>query len=365
MVTSRPPAAVLMVAAALALASCSAAPSVVDGTPQSPATSPAAVAPSGPSSTPSASSASSRAGGAVPVWVPGGNWNASLVGVDAATARAAAAVTQPGSICGVAQDGRQVWAVTDLGVRTDADLVTLLDARTGAEQARGSAGGPVRDLAVTPDAVWLDVGPRVVGLDRTTLRRRTSWALREPLVGLVGSGGLLWGVGRDSDALVGLDPASGTVVRSVPVGVTPAQVDGVVVNRRHLWVSDATGNRVLEVDPAGRRVVRSVVVGPTDVLDADGVNVRGLVVARGRVWAYHLAAADRWALSPVDGPDTDVPLPALGMCGVRSDGTDLWFGWAPDVASDLGIYRADLATGRLSRVTGLTHDGDFALKVTP
>ena len=360
MVTSRPPAALLAVTAALALASCSAAPAAVDRATPPPA---ASAAPVG--AAPSASSASSRAGAAVPVWVPGGNWNASLVGVDAATARTAAAVTQPGSICGVAQDGRQVWAVTDLGVRSDADLVTRLDARTGAEQARGTAGGPVRDLAVTPDAVWLDVGPRVVGLDRTTLRRRTAWALREPLVGLVGSGGLLWGVGRDSDALLGLDPASGKVVRSVPVGVTPAQVDGVVSHGRHLWVSDATGNRVLEVDPAGRQVVRSVVVGPADVRDADGVNVRGLVLARGRVWAYHLAAADRWALSPVGGPGADVPLPALGMCGVRSDGRDLWFGWAADVASDLGIYRADLTTGEVSRVSGLTHDGDLALKVAP
>ena len=301
------------------------------------------------------------------VWVPGGSWNASLVGVDPVSGRARSVRTWTMSVCGVTPSGRDVVLLADPGT-AGGTVVVRVDAASGRELARGHVADRAYQPVLIGGTVWVSAGRRLVGLDRHTLVQRTTWPLAEPLVAVAGAGDLLWGV-TSSGVLLAVDPATGDVVRRRPLGVLPADVDGLVHHGQHLWVADARRNQVVVVDPAGPRAVRSVPLGGGRLHDPFGQNVRGLLVARGQVWAYHLRAPERWALTPVGRggaePGKGLDLPDLGMCSVTTDGRDVWFGGLPDDLTRTGISRADLSTRTVSRVAGVAPNDTYDLVLAP
>lgn len=306
----------------------------------------------------------------VPVWVVAGNWNASLVAVSPETGRPVALAHRPGSVCWISQRSGTAWVVTDLGINSTANMVSRIDARSGRELAHGTAGGQVAGIATVGDRLWLTVGSDVVGLDGASLQRMTAVQGPEPLVGLAGGAGKLWTVAADSRTLLGIDPGTARVVVQRPLGFAPALVGGVVFAGRHLWVADASGNRVVQLDPMTTQVVSTVAVGGSSFVDPSfGWNVSGMVLVGDRLWVYHLVSEGKWELIPVDlttgkVAGRGVAMPAIGVCGMATDGHDVWFGRTPEDPSQVGLFKADLRTRTVSRVAGLTHNETFDLTLS-
>lgn len=78
------------------------------------------------------------------------------------------------------------------------------------------------------------------------------------------------------DSLVGLDPATGKVTATVPVGGTPV---GVVVAAGSLWVANLDDSTVTRVDPGTARIVRTIPVGAPP---------SGIAATPGAVWVLGL-----------------------------------------------------------------------------
>ncbi len=62
-----------------------------------------------------------------------------------------------------------------------------------------------------------------------------------------------------NDVLVRIDPVTGKVVASIPVGSAPA---GVAVTEGSVWVADEHNGTVQRIDPATNKVVATIPVGP-------------------------------------------------------------------------------------------------------
>ena len=127
--------------------------------------------------------------------------------------------------------------------------------------------------------------------------------------------GSVWQTDYDNDALVRIDPVTGKVVASIPVGSAP---EGVAVTAGSVWVANEHNGSVQRVDPATNRVVATIPVGP---IAPNGPQI--MTAGPGGVWVgiQHTgevvrvdAATNKVGLRvPLDGP-------------VASDGKEVWIG---------------------------------------
>jgi hypothetical protein len=131
--------------------------------------------------------------------------------------------------------------------------------------------------------------------------------------------GVLW-VTRDNDTVARVDPASGRILGSTPVGHFPVAV---AVGRRSAWVADSAGDTVSQVDVRSGRLRRTIAVGdqPSAVaLTAGAVWV--LCTGDGRLFRIDRTRARVVARIALGPPPDDIAAIAAGPSGLWATSLD-------------------------------------------
>ena len=176
--------------------------------------------------------------------------------------------TGPGGVVwGVAGDTvykvKPVLGYVDQAVH-QVPIPSIDDDENGRDQISG--------LAVGKDAVWVigDVGDQRlwrIDTSRAPLIPRATALGFDPADVAVGFGHV-WVTGQITNKLYKIDPASGHVVQTIPVGREPM---GVTVGDGAVWVADAIDGTISKVDPRTGTSATFVVGGsPIDVSVGDG-----------------------------------------------------------------------------------------------
>jgi DNA-binding beta-propeller fold protein YncE len=177
--------------------------------------------------------------------------------------------------------GGSVWVADDQGAR-----VLRISPRTNTVVARPPVGDGPADIAFNGGSAWV-INHRDRVLTRIDLA--TNKASKVAVIPgdaperMVWSGGRLWITGRGTD-LLEVDPADGSVVRTIEIGASGIDV---AADGDSLWVPtrsdavDATGFPTME---ALKRVSASSGAVATVVRAVGRVDVHGLAVGRGAVW---------------------------------------------------------------------------------
>ena len=139
------------------------------------------------------------------------------------------------------------------------------------------AGDQLSGLAVGKDAVWVigDVGDQRlwrIDTSRPPLIPRATALGFDPADVAVGFGHV-WVTGQITNKLYKIDPATGHVVQTIPVGREPM---GVTVGDGAVWVADTIDGTISKVDPRTGTSATFVVGGsPIDVSVGDGSRLGG------------------------------------------------------------------------------------------
>ena len=165
---------------------------------------------------------------------------------------------------GLARDGSgHVWVAA-----ADADAVQRLGGR-----AVKVGRAPLR-LAYAGGLVWATVfrDGTLVGVDPATGKVAKTVTIGDEPEGVTAASGSLWVVQQRPATLVEVDPDTAEVVRRTPVGAGPRLVVGAL---GALWMSDYTAGKVIRIDPSGGhpRTSPALCDGP-----------QGMAAVAGRLW---------------------------------------------------------------------------------
>jgi len=169
--------------------------------------------------------------------------------------------------------GPQLW-VGGYGMGSSSKLFRV-DPSTGDAIAEVSPGQMCCDLAAGADRIWaIDPGGDLLGID--PMRRRVADRFPVPFdadvhTNVVFGGGSVW-VGSDGMALSQIDPATGSIERTIDTGGGPP----FLAHGGLVW--GAAPERLWAVDPGTGEVVRSI---PLD----DSMEVISLGIGMGSIWA--------------------------------------------------------------------------------
>ncbi len=163
--------------------------------------------------------------------------------------------------------------------------MTELDPDTGAVRRTIRAGGRWhKEIAASGDRVWVGLqrlrpprgcaipNPGLDPIDVRSGRRLDREKLISNTTEIVFAGERLWAVIRYTDSVWQLDPASGLLQRTLPVGGLP---EGLVLLDDALWVTS-------QVDAILQRVDAGT--GETDLVIPIGHQLEDVAAADGRLW---------------------------------------------------------------------------------
>jgi YVTN family beta-propeller protein len=164
--------------------------------------------------------------------------------------------------------------------------------------------------------------------------------------------GSVWQTDYENDVLVRIDPVTGTVVASIPVGSAP---EGVAVTAGSVWVADEHDGSVARVDPATNRVVATIFVGPAgpsgpQIMTAGPGGVWVGIESTSEVVRVDAATNRVGLVVPLDGP-------------VASDGKEVWIGVDTGPNGFSQVVRIDPVSGKVITTVDLDTQGICGLAV--
>lgn len=322
----------------LALAGCSSGPETTDGAAddgsgETPATSPATVAPSPQSEPelPEITSVEQAGGEAIPApasadwvlvdfgraWVSGGGKGIGFY--DAETGRLQGSVAVPQSPCaGMASGFGAVWTATceQRGIaRIDPETSKAtkweaVDVPAEGESSIGAGEGGIWAIAdgdYCSGCVLVRIDPEVVKVTDTYDVPEGGTAVRAGLGGI-------WITYSSEDRVVRVDPETGEVVSEIDVGSGPRFLD---VGEGGVWVMNQLDGSVSHIDPTSDEVVATIPVDAAAIFGGD------LTVGAGFVWLR----ASSELVAKID-PATDRVVarigPAQASGGAHASDGQLW-----------------------------------------
>ena len=129
--------------------------------------------------------------------------------------------------------------------------------------SRIQVGEPVapRWFAADDTSLWVHEPTSLVRVDLATSAITGHVPLNWMDYGYATTGaGSVWQTDYENDVLLRIDPVTGKVLASIPVGSAP---EGVAVTAGSVWVADEHDGAVTRIDPATNTVVATIPVGPT------------------------------------------------------------------------------------------------------
>ena len=218
-----------------------------------------------------------------------------------------------------------VWVQVDPPV----DQIVRIDAATETVTWAIDRG---RGVAFTTDAVWVAVGGEEIqkldpdsGEVLLTVPLQTSY--------LAAGLGSIWA--PTPQGLARVDDQTGDVLATIPIPEV-AELTDVAVSDSAVWVTAKDGGKVVQVDPATNTVVASI---PT------GSGAHDIVVDDNGVWVTNYRANSVSRIDPVTG-QVVATIDGVGSgVGIDTGGDAVWVS-----NKSFGIYRIDPATNQATLV---------------
>jgi hypothetical protein len=258
-----------------------------------------------------------------------------LARFDAATGRTTRTLRLGGDLIAVATGFGSVWALSSGGT------LYRVDPQSGAVSAQVDVGtSRPYNIWIGAGAVWVvdDGAGQVIRVDPSANRVAARIPVGDGAADLVFDGTAAWVVNHRDLGLVRIDTATNSARR---LSTLPADApERMVLAGRHLWIT-GRGTDLLEVDPAEGSVLRTVDIGVSgiDVVvrgDAIWVPVRSAAVdARGLPTMETLKRVDPGSGAVTATIPVSAPMDVHGLA-----------------ADDRGVWLADNTHGVLYRVPG-------------
>jgi YVTN family beta-propeller protein len=245
----------------------------------------------------------------------------------------------------------------------DTDSVVAIDPFGGTVTTKFSVGSGPIDMVFKTGATLAYVAnynDQSVGLvNSATLTQTTTWPVAgQPFRVLLGPGGTKLYVTLNNGTVAVLDAATGTLRKTVPIGVLPNGL-GFTSSGSRLYVSDYINGTVTEINPAADTVTRSFSVGsgPQEVVVAPGDSLLFVGRESGQLIVWNLKS---WTAQD------SIPLVAAFALALTPDQTQIWMTQA--LAGSVSVI--DLATrkvvqtipvGGMPRRIAFTPDGSTAV----
>ena len=160
--------------------------------------------------------------------------------------------------------------------------------------------------------------------------------------------GAIWQSDYEHDALLRIDPVTGKVIASIPVGLQPL---GVAVTAGAVWVADEHSEAVTRVNPTTNRVVATIPIGPPGPA---GPQI--MTAGPGGVW---VDVDNMDEVVRIDAATNSVGLRVPLDGAVASDGKEVWIA-GPNGRSE--VVRIDPVSGKVITMVDLdTVPGNLAV----
>ena len=214
--------------------------------------------------------------------------------------------------------------------------------------SRIQVGQPVapRWFAADGQSLWVHEPTSLVRVDLATSAITGQVPLNSIEYGYVTTGeGAVWQTDFGGDDVLRIDPVSGKVLATIPVGSAP---EGVAVTAGAVWVADEHDGAVTRVDPATNLAVATIPIGPAG---PSGPQI--MTAGPGGVWVgvQNLASVVR-----IDSATNTVGLRVPLDGPVASDGTQVWIGVdGPNGLAE--VVRIDPVTGKVITTVQLDTEG--------
>ena len=217
--------------------------------------------------------------------------------------------------------------------------------------SRIQVGEPVgpRWFAADDQSLWVHEPTSLVRVDLATSAVTGQAPLNWMEYGYVATGvGSVWQTDWANNVLVRIDPVSGKVLASIPVGSAPA---GVAVAAGSVWVADEHDEAVTRVDPKTNRVVATIPVGPAGTDPSAGPQI--MTAGPGGVW---VSVPNLGEVVRIDAATNTVGLRVPLDGPVASDGSQVWIGVdGPNGLAE--VIRVDPVTGEVITTVQLDTEG--------
>jgi len=138
--------------------------------------------------------------------------------------------------------------------------------------------------------------------------------------------GALWVVERDDQQVLRIDPDSGAVKATIPIGAPrlqplnfrrPEVQTAVVAGEGGVWVVDAVEGLVWQIDPIQNAVKRTISVG---------AGAKAVAVGLGSVWVANAVTGTIYRIEPSSGHVTKRIKVAASVGGIAVAGNGVWVG---------------------------------------
>ncbi len=205
--------------------------------------------------------------------------------------------------------------------------------------SRAQVGQPVapRWFAADDTSLWVHEATSLVRLDLATSAITGTVPLNAIQYGYVTTGaGAVWQTDFGGDVVLRIDPVSGNVLATIPVGSAP---EGVAVTAGSVWVADEHDGAITRIDPATNHVVATITVGP-----AGPSGPQYMTAGPGGVW---VGVQNMGSVVRVDSATNKVGLlvPLDGF--VASDGAEVWIGVDAGPNGPSKVVRIDPVSGKV------------------
>ncbi len=228
---------------------------------------------------------------------------------------------------GLATGGGSVWITND-GFGS-APLIEVVPATNDVRDApRPSCCSGLWFITGDDDSLWI---ASYVSAD--LLRFEPSSRRFDPIIccGVVADAltlgeGALWVVERDDQQVLRIDPDSGAVKATIPIGAPrlqplnfrrPEVQSAVVAGEGGVWVVDAVDGLVWQIDPIQNAVKRTISVG---------AGAKGVAAGFGSVWVANNVSGTVYRIDASSGKVTQRIKVASHIAGVAAAGNAIWVG---------------------------------------
>jgi YVTN family beta-propeller protein len=276
------------------------------------------------------------------VWVSDARGNA-LSRIDPATGSVTDRVPldgEPGSL--VAGDGA-IWAASTIG-----STVERVDPSTDTVTQTLPLGGanPV-GLAFAGGDLWVAdaTDQALIAIDPTSGSVRTTISLDLRPSSIATTAGMLWVAGYDADTVEEIDPRSGATVETLRVGDGPASL---AFGYGALWVANSLDGTVSRIDPDTASVTATIPVGSGPAAIATGAH---------RVWVANQYSAGVSAIDPGTNTVSSTLTTGGEPASLAFGAGHIWVGVNPDVSHRGGTLRL-ITTGRFASIDPAVYSGD-------
>ena len=223
---------------------------------------------------------------------------------------AVAALVATSVLVRMSRDGPRAAHTATLSV----DSVGFLDARGDRVSNQVAMSGAPRSIAAGAGAIWASdaMAGTVARIDPATHSVVQTIPVGPDPGGIAVGGGSVWVANHDDNTVSRISPETNAVVRTVVVGAGPVAV---AYGYGSVWITNGDDRTLTRIDPATGDVTKTIRTNAVG---------RGVAVGGGSVWVTDEATGRLVGVDPVSNTVTSTATVGTGPTGVAYGGGSVW-----------------------------------------